>query len=70
MLQGKWLKDLYTAFYADDSLFFLDEASGDVTFYCNEMVTFSVNLKNVNLASNLDKGDPDTNYSYQTFVLT
>ena len=34
---SKMIKKLYTAFYADDGLFFFDEDSGNVTSSCNEM---------------------------------
>ena len=57
---SKMIKNLYAALYADDSLLFYYEDSGDVTFFCNEMSILSVNLNNVNLDYNVDEDDPDT----------
>ena len=57
---SKMIKKLYTALYADDGLLFFDDDSGDVTFCCNEMGIFSVNLNNINLDNNFDEDDLDT----------
>ena len=43
---------------ADDSLFFFDEDSGDVTFSWNEIGVLSVNHNNVNFETNFDEDDP------------
>ena len=44
--------------YANYSLLFVDEESGDVIFCCNEMGILSVN-PNINLYNNFDEEDPD-----------
>ena len=53
------IKEHYTALYADNGLFFSNEDSGTVTFFCNEMGIFGVNL-NINLDNNFDEDDSDT----------
>ena len=53
------IKECYTASYADNGLLFSNEDSGTVTFFCNEMGIFGVNL-NINLDNNFDEDDSDT----------
>ena len=54
------IKECYTASYADNGLLFSNEDSGTVTFFCNEMGIFGVNLNNINLDNNFDEDDSDT----------
>ena len=49
VVTNKIIKKLYTALYADESLLFFDEYSGDVTFCCDEMGILRVNLNNISL---------------------
>ena len=52
-----------------DILFF-DEASGDVTFFSDEMDIPSGDLRNVKLDhSNFSEDDPKTTINYQTLCL-
>ena len=57
---SKMIKTLYAALYADDGFLFLDKDYGNVTFCCNEMGIFSVNLNNINVDNNFDEDDLDT----------
>ena len=55
---SKVIKKFYTASYADDNF---DEVSGNVTFCCNEMGIFGVNLNNISFDNtNYEEDDPDT----------
>ena len=57
MLQVKWVKKLYTAFYADKNILYLNEDSGNIVFSCNEMIILKIDL---NLDNNFGEDDPDT----------
>ena len=57
---SKMVKNLYSVLYGDDALLFFHEDSGNVTFFCNEMGTLSVNLNNIDLDNNFDEDDRDT----------
>ena len=54
------IKKLFTVLYADGSLLFFDEDSGNVPFCCNEMGIFGVNLNNIYLDNKFDEDDPNT----------
>ena len=57
-VRSKMIKKLFIALYVDDGLLFFDEDFGHVTFCCNEMEMFSLNL-NFYLENNFDGDDPD-----------
>ena len=57
-VRSKMIKKLFIALYVDDGLLFFDEDFGHVTFRCNEMEMFSLNL-NFYLENNFDGDDPD-----------
>ena len=57
----KVIKKLLTALYADDSIFYFNDDSGDITPYCNKMGILSVDLNIINLHNtNYDENDPET----------
>ena len=41
-------------------MLYFDEDFGNVVFNCNEMGILNIDLNNINLDDNFDKGDPDT----------
>ena len=55
---SKMIKKLFTALYADESILYFDEDSGNVVFNFNGM---GINIYlNINLDNSLDEVDPDT----------
>ena len=48
------IKKIFTALYPDENILDFNEDSDNITFFCNEMGIFSVNLNSINL--------DDTNY--------
>ena len=46
--------------YAEETLFYFDEDSGNVVFSCNKMVILNIDLNNINLDNNFDEDDLDT----------
>ena len=54
------IKELFTALYIDESRFYVNEDSGNVTFSCNEMGILNIDLNNINHYKNFDDDDPDT----------
>ena len=57
----KMIKRFLTALYADDDIFYFNEDSGDVIFFCNERGILSIDLNNINLDdTNYNKHDPET----------
>ena len=62
-------KKLHTDLFADDSILFFDEDSGNVIFSSDEMAILSIDLNNINLDVNFYQ-DFSWNYcSYQTYGL-
>ena len=57
---SKMIKKLFVALCANDGLLFFDEDSGNVTFCCDEIGIFSINLNHIYLDNNFDEDDPDT----------
>ena len=58
---SKMIKKLFTALYADENTFYFNEDSSNVTFCCNDIGIFSVNLNNFNLDdTNYEEDDSDT----------
>ena len=54
------IKKVYTAWYADENIFYFNEDSVDAVFSCNEMDSLSIELNNINFDNNFDEDDPDT----------
>ena len=68
---SKVIKELFTAFYADENIFYFNEHSGNIIFSSNGMGILNIDLNNNNLYNTIyDKDDADTIISYQTFGLT
>ena len=59
MLQVKRSKNLYTALYANETIFYFNEDSGNVVLNCNGIGILDMDLKNINLNINFDEDDPD-----------
>ena len=56
----KMIQKLYTDLYADESILYFNEDSGNVAFSCNEMGILNIGLNNINLDNNFDEVDSDT----------
>ena len=56
---NEMIKKLFTALYADENIFYLNEDSGNVVFAFNEMGILNIDL-NINLDNIFDNDDPDT----------
>ena len=56
---SKMIKNLDNALFANDHIIFINEASGDVTFYHDEMGILSVDLNNINLDDVNFDDDPE-----------
>ena len=54
------IKNLFTAFYADEKILCFNEGSDDVAFNCNEMGIFNIAINNNNLDNNFNEYDPVT----------
>ena len=57
---SRMIKKLYTDLYADESILYFNEDSGNVVFSCNEMGILNIGLNNINLDNNFDEVDSDT----------
>ena len=58
---NKLIKKLSTALYADGNKLYFNEDSDNVTFICNEIGIFNLDLNNINLDdTNYDEDDADT----------
>ena len=58
---NKLIKKLSTALYADENKLYFNEDSDNVTFICNEIGIFNLDLNNINLDdTNYDEDDADT----------
>ena len=53
---NKMIKKLFTTLYTNENTLYFNEDSGNVTFICNGMGIFSIDLNNSNL---YNKDDPD-----------
>ena len=55
------IKKLLTVLYADDSILYFNEDSGDAVFFCNKMGILSIDPQNINLDdTNYDEYDSET----------
>ena len=50
----KMIKKLFTALYADETILYFNEDSGDAVFSYNEMGIVNIDLNNINLDDNFD----------------
>ena len=58
---SKVIKNLLTALYADSSILYFNEDSGDSIFSCNKMGIINIDLNNINLdVTNYDENGPET----------
>ena len=58
---SKTIKTLFTVFYADENILYLNEDSSNVIFYCNEMNILNLNINNINIDdTNYEEVDPNT----------
>ena len=57
---NKMIKILFTALYADESILYINEDSGDAIFNSNGMGVLKIDLDNINLDNNFDEDNPDT----------
>ena len=58
---SKMIKKLLTSLYADDSILYFNEDSGNLVISCNEMGTLNINLYNINFDdTNYNEDDPAT----------
>ena len=55
------IKKLLTALYADDNILYFKEDSANVLINCNEMGILTIDDSNINLDTNFDEDEPDTN---------
>ena len=46
--------------YVDENILYFNEESANVVFSCNEIVTLTIDLNNINLDNKFDEDDPDT----------
>ena len=57
---SKMIKKLFTALYADENIFYLNENFGNFIFNCNEMGVLNIALNCINFDdNNFDEDDPD-----------
>ena len=54
------MKKSFTALYADENKFYVNEDSGNPVFNCNGIGILNIDLNNINLDNNFDEDDPDT----------
>ena len=60
---SKIVKKFYNALFAENNLHFLDEHSGNATFFSDEMRVLSINLNDTNLDDvNFDEDYPKTSF--------
>ena len=57
---GKMIKEPFTALYADESVLYFNENSGNTVFSCNEMSILNIDLNNIYLDNTFDEDDLDT----------
>ena len=57
---NKMIKILFTALYADESILYINEDSGDAVFNSNDMDVLKIDLNNINLYNNFDEDNLDT----------
>ena len=57
---GKLIKEPFTALYADESILYFNENSGNTVFSCNEMSILNIDLNNIYLDNTFDEDDLDT----------
>ena len=53
------IKELFTALYADENVFYFNGDSDNDVLFLNEMGILNIVLKNTNLDNNFDENDPD-----------
>ena len=53
------IKELFTALYADENVFYFNGDSDNDVLFLNEMGILNIVLKNTNLDNNFDEDDPD-----------
>ena len=53
------IKELFTALYADENVFYFNGDSDNDVLFLNEMGILNIVLKNTNLDNNSDEDDPD-----------
>ena len=57
---SKTIKELFTAFYADENIPYFNEHCGNIIFSCNGMGILNIDLNNNNLDNTINqKDDPD-----------
>ena len=54
------IKEPFTALYADESILYFNENSGNTVFSCNEMSILNIDLNNIYLDNTVDEDDLDT----------
>ena len=54
------IKEPFTALYADESVLYFNENSGNTVFSCNEMSILNIDLNNIYLDNTFDEDDLDT----------
>ena len=54
------IKEPFTALYADESILYFNENSGNTVFSCNEMSILNIDLNNISLDNTFDEDDLDT----------
>ena len=54
------IKEPFTALYADESILYFNENSGNIVFSCNEMSILNIDLNNIYLDNTFDEDDLDT----------
>ena len=59
-VKSKMIKNLHTALYADESILYFNDGSGNFVFSCNEIGILDIDLNNINLDNNFHENDPDT----------
>ena len=52
------IKELFTALYADENVFYFNGDSDNDVLFLNEMGILNIVLKNTNLDNNFDEDDP------------
>ena len=57
---SKIIKNLNTAVYVGENIFYFNGDSDNVVFNCNEMGILNIDLDNISLDNNFDEDDPDT----------
>ena len=57
---NKTIKELFTALYADENIFYLNEDSSNAILSFNEMGVLNKDLNSINLDNKFDEDDPDT----------